>query len=777
MLSSGKTLGLCLIVKDETKELVNLLSSCLMYFDEIVCAWNGTNQETKDILESFGVKVTPYKWCDDFSHARNFSFSLSTCDYLMWLDADDTLMNGDKLKEVCEDAFQNSLVYSVFLQYAYDHDKDGNCSMLLWRERIVKRGSHEWKGAIHESLIPIIDGCNYRTEKVYVKHNIDNDRVHNSGERNLRIAKKEYIKEHAEGMQQDPRTTLYYAKALNAKGYFAESVPVFEEYLETSEWDDERYQVLLILGGLYVNSKQYTKALDVVGNAIKLRPLFGQAYYIMAQIFFHLEKYEEVIQFCEIGARSQMPTEVIPTDPTEYSLKPILIYEYALFQLGRAQESLRAVDIGLKQFPSNEQLIARKKTIMAYLSRMEMEDAAHKLCHWLETYEKEDDDKMQAFLYALPKPVQDHPKYQRMINEFSDLESSGNRIAIYCGPTFETWSPLDLAKGLGGSEEAVVYLSRELVKLGWCVDVYCNCSEPGQYDGVNYFNFWTYSKDMKYDIFIGWRNSEYVELAPEGSKIFLWEHDVAKMEYFTPERIAKIDKIMVLSKYHRDNLKEIPDDKFYLTRNGIVSADFSMAGKIQRDPYKCVYASSPDRGLDILLDQWKLIKEKVKDAHLHIFYGFTQTYDKLHANRAHMLAYKERVMKLIKETPGVIYHGKVGHAELHEHFMSAGLWLYPTHFTEISCITAMKAQAAGMVPVTMTLGALDETVQHGYKISFPIDDTRSRTAFTNMTIDLLQDHKKQERVRVPMMEWAKDFYSWTKVANEWSELFKEKALV
>jgi len=775
-----RTLGLAMIVKDEREELVKLFQSLeTSKFDQIViCVTGERTQEYEDFLRGLGATdVIHFVWVDDFSAARTASFAACHTDYIMWLDADDTLIGMDHLIEVCQDAFLNPSVYSIFMQYEYDHDKDGNTTMLLWRERIIKRGSHEWKGAIHESLLPTIDGCNYRTDKVVVSHNVDIDRVGRSGARNLRIAKAQYEKERLpESGGQDPRTTLYFAKALHATGYFANSIPVFEEYLNTSEWDDERYQVFLILGVLYVNSKQYHKALECATQAIRLRPVFGQAYYLMAQIYFHMEKYAEVIHFCEIGARSVMPTDIIPTDPTEYSLKPILIYEYALFQMGRAQESLRAIEIGLQRFPSCEQLSVRKKSVLGYLARMEMEEGAHKLCHWLETYESEDKMKLGAFLLGLPEPVIDHPKYVRLRNEIMPLDKfseSGNRIVIYCGGTFETWGPDDVkTKGLGGSEEAVVYLAKELVKLGWCVDVFSNCSEPGQYDGVNYFNHWTWRPERNCDIFIAWRNSEYIELAPKTAKKYLWLHDVQKMEYYTPERIAKIDKIFCLSQWHRENLKEIPDEKFFLTRNGVVSRDFAMAGVLPRDPYKCVYASSPDRGLDVLLEMWPRIREKCKDAHLHIFYGFTETYDKLHANRDRMIQYKEQILRLMNTLDGVHYHGKVNHAELHMHLMSAGLWLYPTHFTEISCITAMKAQAAGAVPVTTTVAALDETVQHGYKISFPIADKRAIMAFENITVDLLNDHPKQERVRGPMMTWAKQFYDWANVAETWSELFK-----
>jgi len=287
--------------------------------------------------------------------------------------------------------------------------------------------------------------------------------------------------------------------------------------------------------------------------------------------------------------------------------------------------------------------------------------------------------------------------------------------------------------------------------------------------------FWTFDKNINYDIFVAWRNSDYIDQASVGSKKFVWLHDVQKEEYWTPERLEATDKIMVLSKWHRTNLEKFPDEKFFVTRNGIVSSDFFAAGHLARDPYKCVYASSPDRGLDVLLELWPRIRSKVKDAHLHIFYGFSHTYDKLHASNDKMLEFKEQILRKLEELKdqGVHYHGKVNHAELHEHFMSAGLWLYPTYFTEISCITAMKAQAAGMIPVCTTVAALDETVQYGYKIDFSIQDERARTAFVNMSVDLLKDHKKQDRKRKEMMKWAQSFYAWKTAAQEWSDLFTE----
>ena len=52
-------------------------------------------------LENFG-----FEWVDDFSAARNFAFEKATCDFVMWLDADDVVTdeNCRKIKELVKKA-------------------------------------------------------------------------------------------------------------------------------------------------------------------------------------------------------------------------------------------------------------------------------------------------------------------------------------------------------------------------------------------------------------------------------------------------------------------------------------------------------------------------------------------------------------------------------------------------------------------------------------------------------------------------------------------------
>src|SRR4051812_40080913 len=51
-----------------------------------------------------GVKVSTYKWDDNFANARNFNFLQATGEWVLWLDADDTLEHPELLRDLIKEA-------------------------------------------------------------------------------------------------------------------------------------------------------------------------------------------------------------------------------------------------------------------------------------------------------------------------------------------------------------------------------------------------------------------------------------------------------------------------------------------------------------------------------------------------------------------------------------------------------------------------------------------------------------------------------------------------
>ncbi|MBD2293109.1 tetratricopeptide repeat protein [Anabaena sphaerica FACHB-251] len=84
-------LSLCMIVKNEEASLPKCLGSVQNVVDEIVVLDTGSTDKTPEIAQQFGAKVHYFQWCNDFSAARNEALKYVTGDWVLVLDADETL--------------------------------------------------------------------------------------------------------------------------------------------------------------------------------------------------------------------------------------------------------------------------------------------------------------------------------------------------------------------------------------------------------------------------------------------------------------------------------------------------------------------------------------------------------------------------------------------------------------------------------------------------------------------------------------------------------------
>ena len=83
--------SLCMIVKNEEKNLKRCLSCVVDLMDEIIIVDTGSVDKTKEIASGYTDKVYDFKWTGDFAAARNFAFSKATGDYIYSADADEVL--------------------------------------------------------------------------------------------------------------------------------------------------------------------------------------------------------------------------------------------------------------------------------------------------------------------------------------------------------------------------------------------------------------------------------------------------------------------------------------------------------------------------------------------------------------------------------------------------------------------------------------------------------------------------------------------------------------
>ena len=85
-------LSLCIIAKDEEATLGRCLNSATGVVDEMVVLDTGSGDRTLEIAREFGAIVGEFAWNDDFAAARNAALEYVTGDWVLILDADETLV-------------------------------------------------------------------------------------------------------------------------------------------------------------------------------------------------------------------------------------------------------------------------------------------------------------------------------------------------------------------------------------------------------------------------------------------------------------------------------------------------------------------------------------------------------------------------------------------------------------------------------------------------------------------------------------------------------------
>lgn len=323
-----------------------------------------------------------------------------------------------------------------------------------------------------------------------------------------------------------------------------------------------------------------------------------------------------------------------------------------------------------------------------------------------------------------------------------------------------SWDPGHTEQGIGGSEIAVINLSKELAKLNQNVLVFNNCHTPGIYEGVYWDNldsFDTYEKLNTIDVLIVSRWPEFRFVNPK-TQVYFWAHDLNYYERITPSNWQYFDKFLVLSRYHyrffSDAYPWIPKERFEILPNGLNLERFEQ--KIRRNPKKLIYSSNPDRGLIVLFDIFEELYKWDSELELHVF-GYYPDNIRKHPN-------------YWKEMPGVIYRGYHDQDALAREYLSSKLWLYPCTWLETFCITALEAQAAGTPSVVSEWGPLRDRVGNaGIVIEGFNKDADHKSRFVEAIKKLLTDEKLWNTYSQSGIQQVKHS-TWTNTAQRLMEI-------
>jgi len=302
-------ISLCMIAKNEEHCISECLSSVKNLVSEIILVDTGSTDRTVEIAKEFGAKVIVSPWRDDFAYHRNEGVEESSGDWILVLDADETL-NSDDFPRILELIEEKDTCFELTQRhYTDDHRLSGYTPCVgehphfekdnlgFFESSCVrlfpKHPKLRFKNKIHELVEPSI----YESKNFNIKRS--GIRIHHYGHTKETLERKKkhplYGSLGEKKIKEDPNNWQAFFELgveYNVHGELEKSIEAFNKAASLNP----NYVPLWVNKG-YVNCElgKYEAALEDQKKALSLDPKCFEAYGNIGVIFLRTKELEKSI--------------------------------------------------------------------------------------------------------------------------------------------------------------------------------------------------------------------------------------------------------------------------------------------------------------------------------------------------------------------------------------------------------------------------------------------------------------------------------------------------
>jgi glycosyltransferase involved in cell wall biosynthesis len=581
-----------------------------------------------------------------------------------------------------------------------------------YSNRIFKTSAHiRYKYKIHE--IPDTEDAFFVPENVYITDHVDARSLQRSAERYERDI--ELLKEHSDTNR---RFMFHLAMTYYVRKSYKEAYECFSRVAADETQKDSFLYQSMYFGAMIRIKEFYEPTVNVIPifkRMCELFPFLVEPFYRMAVLFYNEGAVNRAHLLLKHAITLPIPTRTFFTIQRElYEFEVKFLYILITFYAQDLNESKRMYNEMREKYPDNLRL-----------------------------------DNFTYMLYPetpLPKKMLLCEKPLIVINTSS----------------MSTWDPERIHATASGSEIMASNIAKELAKLGNHVVVFGQLTQAGVFDGVEYRDREEYAEYIRthvIQIFIASRNVNDLIFLPNILKVYFWIHDVLPIGGdIILARRDRFGGFLCVSEWQKQRLIRdfaVSPDVIHVTRNAIYPERF--VEDIQKIPHRFMYHSSPERGLTHLLKLAPRIRAKYPDATFEVFCG------------KHLVSRED--LRIIESLEYVHLHERVSQAEVAQQLLATDVWLYPTDFDETYCISAVEAQMAGCLCVTMNMGALKEIVNdRGVVIDGDIHLPEVQEKVLEKLFFVMDRPVIQQRLTEKAIQWASR-QTFSDLAVEWNLLF------
>ena len=352
-----------MIVKNEEEVLYQCLDSVKEICDEIIVVDTGSTDRTKEIANDFTEKIIDFEWIDDFAAARNFAFSHATMDYILWLDADDILLEEDLKKFTELKKGLNKTIDVVSMIYNIAFDEYGNPTFSYRRNRLVKKSKNfKWIGPVHEYLEV---GGKVIYADIAITHRKSDKTESDQNDRNLKIYENRLRK----GENFSPRDMFYYANELKDHAQFKKAVIYYQDFLATNKgWVEDEIRACIYMADCYreLGNKRKEKESLVMSLVYDVpRP---EVSCHIGDLYKEKNELKKAIVWYRLAIEKDLENHDGFRQEIYSTWYPNLQLCYCYWQLGDHEKSVEHNNIAKEYSPNNSQVIYNENFFKEFFS-------------------------------------------------------------------------------------------------------------------------------------------------------------------------------------------------------------------------------------------------------------------------------------------------------------------------------------------------------------------------------------------------------------------------
>ena len=369
-----------MIVKNEEAIIDRCIQSVLPFANEIIINDTGSTDRTLERISQYsGIQLLQSEWKDDFSYSRNLCLENVQSDWVLSIDADETVPNdfGEHVRPYLQKDIDGYLLTLV------NHQTEGELITTIPHKllRLFKsKPAYRFQGTIHEQISPSILHAGGRIEEaaLYIDHFGYSEKSEQKYIRNSLLLNQQLKKRPNDPYLWYQLGTMHFGSA-----NFSEAIDAYNSALiyEDAQFPyDTLFTLHIRMAQCFLALTRYKEAEEMIQIALFMDINNPFPYYIRASIGFSIENYTMALENLEKVQRANKGLWKI----NDYQIE--MDFGNAYYKQEMYDRALSYYTEALKQKPNSETACYNLGNCFL---KMQMPKEAKEMYTWALTYNPE----------------------------------------------------------------------------------------------------------------------------------------------------------------------------------------------------------------------------------------------------------------------------------------------------------------------------------------------------------------------------------------------------